>query len=159
MAVDRDGFSGNADIPIANSPCGVVSAERYSMMKILNIITAILFSTVSISQAKEPAVAAPIKIEQVEKHLAEGAQILDVRTKQEWEEGHLKGATLVTVTEDGFLEKAKAALDKKKAVVVYCRSGRRSAMATKQLRAAGFTVYDLDGGFTAWKAAGKPVVK
>lgn len=128
-------------------------------MKLLFLTTAILLSINSISQAGEPAVAAPVKIEQAEKQLAGGAQLLDVRTKEEWDEGHLKGATLITVTEEGFLDKAKAALDPKKGVVVYCRSGGRSAKAVAQLRAAGFTVYDLDGGITAWKAAGKPVVK
>jgi rhodanese-related sulfurtransferase len=128
-------------------------------MKILVLSTAVLFSIASVSCAEKPAVAAPVKIEQAEKQLADGAQLLDVRTKEEWNEGHLKGATLVTVTEDGFLEKAKAALEPKKGVVVYCRSGKRSAMAAEQLRAAGFTVYDLDGGITAWQAAGKPVAK
>ena len=128
-------------------------------MKFLMILTTAILTIDSISQAAEPAVAAPVKVEQAEKHLASGAQLLDVRTKEEWDEGHLKGATLVTVTEEGFLAKAKAALDPKKAVVVYCRSGGRSATATEQLRTAGFTVYDLDGGITAWKAAGKPVVK
>jgi len=128
-------------------------------MKFLILSTAILLSTTSCSQAEEPAVAEPVKIEVAEKQLADGAQLLDVRTKEEWDEGHIKNATLVTVTEDGFLDKAKAALDVKKPVVVYCRSGKRSAMATEQLRAAGFTVYDLDGGISAWIAAGKEVVK
>lgn len=128
-------------------------------MKIAIIATSTLLCIASISFAEEPAVTAPVKIEQAEKKLAEGAQLLDVRTKEEWDEGHLKGATLVTVTEEGFLAKAKAVLDPKKPVVVYCRSGGRSVKATEQLRAAGFTVYDLDGGFTAWKAAGKPVEK
>ena len=128
-------------------------------MKFLILSTAILLTTTSCSQAEEPAVAAPVKIEVAEKQLADGAQLLDVRTKEEWDEGHIKNATLVTVTEDGFLDKAKAALDVKKPVVVYCRSGKRSAMATEQLRAAGFTVYDLDGGISAWIAAGKEVVK
>lgn len=123
------------------------------------LITAVLLSTGSVSQAVESELAAPVKIEQAEKQLASGAQLLDVRTKEEWDEGHLKGATLVTVTEEGFLDKAKAALDRDKGVVVYCRSGKRSAMAAGQLRAAGFTVYDMDGGITSWKAAGKPVVK
>ena len=128
-------------------------------MKFLMILTTAILTIDSISQAAEPAVAAPVKVEQAEKHLASGAQLLDVRTKEEWDEGHLKGAILATVTEEGFLAKAKAALDPKKAVVVYCRSGRRSATAAEQLRTAGFTVYDMDGGITAWKAAGKPVVK
>jgi len=128
-------------------------------MKSLLITTAILFSMSSLLQAAEPEVAAPVTIEEAEKQLAKGAQLLDVRTKEEWDEGHLKGATLVTVTEDGFLEKAKAALDPEKEVLVYCRSGKRSAMAVEQLRAAGFTVSDLAGGITAWIAAGKPVDK
>lgn len=113
----------------------------------------------AVSPAETPAVTAPVKIEQAEKKLEEGAQLLDVRTKEEWDEGHVKGAKLVTVTEQGFIDKAKALLDPKKPVVVYCRSGKRSAMATEQLRAAGYTVYDLEGGITAWKEAGKPVEK
>lgn len=128
-------------------------------MKFLILTSTILLSIDSISLAAKPAVPAPVKIEQAEKQLASGAQLLDVRTKEEWDEGHLKGATLVPVTEDGFLDKAKATLDPKKEVVVYCKSGGRSAMAAEKLRAAGFTVHDLAGGITAWKAAGKPVVK
>jgi rhodanese-related sulfurtransferase len=127
-------------------------------MKLLLLTAALLISIVSISPAAEPAIA-PVSIEQAEKQLAEGAQLLDVRTKEEWNEGHLEGATLVTVTEEGFLEKAKSELDAKKPVLVYCRSGARSAKATEQLRAAGFTVHDLKGGITAWKDAGKPLVK
>lgn len=127
-------------------------------MKHFLLTTALLFGIVSVSPAAEPVIA-PVSIEQAEKALEEGAQLLDARTKEEWDEGHLKGATLVTVTEEGFLEKAKSKLDMKKPVVVYCRSGTRSAKATEQLRAAGFTVHDLKGGITAWTAAGKPVVK
>jgi rhodanese-related sulfurtransferase len=128
-------------------------------MKISVLATSILFSLAALSLAETPAATAPVKIEQAEKKLAEGAQLLDVRTKEEWDEGDLKGAKLVTVTEDGFLEKAKAVLDPKKPVVVYCRSGKRSAMAVEQLRAAGFTVVDIEGGIIAWTAAGKPVEK
>ena len=127
-------------------------------MKLLTFTAVLLLTFVSCSPAAE-STAAPVTIEEVEKQLAEGAQLLDVCTKEEWDKEHLKGATLVTVTEDGFLEKAKAKLDPKKPVVVYCRSGKRSAMATEQLRAAGYTVHNLAGGITAWKAAGKPVVK
>jgi rhodanese-related sulfurtransferase len=128
-------------------------------MKLTILATTILLSIFSVSQAIEPVDTKPVKIERAVKQLTDGAQLLDVRTKEEWNEGHIKGATLVTVTEEGFLDKAKAALDSKKPVVVYCRSGKRSAMAAEQLRTAGFTVYDLDGGITAWTAAGKPVEK
>jgi rhodanese-related sulfurtransferase len=66
----------------------------------------------------------------------------------------------VDFTAEGFVEKAKAALDPKKPVLVYCRSGGRSAKAVKALREAGFTtVHDMDGGIIAWQKAGKPVEK
>lgn len=108
----------------------------------------------------EPAKDAPVKIEQAEKLIADGIQLLDVRTEEEWNDGHLKGAKRVDFTAEGFLEKAKATLDPKKPVLVYCRSGGRSAKATKALREAGFTtVHDMDGGITAWQKAGKPVEK
>lgn len=102
----------------------------------------------------------PVKVEQAEKQIASGIQLLDVRTKEEWDEGRLKGAKLVPVTEEGFLAKARAALDPKKPVLVYCKSGKRSAKAAKELRAAGFApVLELDGGIAAWEKAGKPLVK
>ncbi|WP_193213798.1 rhodanese-like domain-containing protein [Luteolibacter marinus] len=116
--------------------------------------------TAAAPAADEPAKDKPATIEQVEKQLEKGAQLLDVRTKSEWDKGHLKGATRVDIFKDGFLEKVKAKMDPKKPLVVYCHSGGRSADATEQLREAGFTtVYDLDGGITAWKKAGKPVEK
>lgn len=127
-------------------------------MKHLIPAIALLLPISSCSRAAESPIA-PVNIEQAERHLAEGAQLLDVRTKEEWDEGHLKGAKLATVTEEGFIEKATAKLDPKKAVLVYCQSGKRSAVAARKLRAAGFTVHDLGGGIAAWKAAGKPAVK
>lgn len=139
--------------------CVLVKKDDLLVMKTFVLVTALLTSLGSFSIAEEIKTVAPVKIEEAEKQLATGAQLLDVRTKEEWAEGHLKGAKLVTVTEDGFLEKAKALLDPKKPVVVYCRSGKRSAMATEQLRANGFTVFDLEGGITAWIAAGKAVEK
>ena len=128
-------------------------------MRFLILTTAILASIVSSSLAAKPAAPAQVKVEQAEKQLAEGAQILDVRTQGEWDEGHLKDAKFVCVTEGGFLDKAKTALDPKKPVLVYCKSGKRSVSAAKQLRDAGYVVYDLEGGIVSWMAAGKPVVK
>lgn len=128
-------------------------------MKSFSLGASVAWLLLTFSHGENPTVHAPVKIEVAVKELAEGAQLLDVRTRDEWNQGHLKDAILVTVTEDGFLEKAKAVLNQGKPVVVYCRSGKRSAMAAGQLRAAGFTVHDLEGGITAWIAAGKEVVK
>ncbi len=129
------------------------------MKTLLALLLVPLFSCLALA-ADEPSKDAPVKIEQAEKLIADGIQLLDVRTQEEWDEGHLKGAKRVDFAAEGFLEKAKAALDPKKPVLVYCRSGGRSAKATKALREAGFgTVHDMAGGITAWQKAGKPVEK
>jgi phage shock protein E len=102
----------------------------------------------------------PVKIDQAEKLWIEGTQLLDVRTKEEWDAGHLPGAQRIDIKEDGFLDKAKATLDPKRPVLVYCRSGNRSKKASDLLREAGFSkVYEIEGGIVAWKKAGKPIEK
>lgn len=90
---------------------------------------------------------------------AEGMQLLDVRTLEEYEEGHIAGAVLVDVNESDFVEKAVAMLDKERPVAVYCRSGRRSARAATLLNGQGYVVTNLDGGVIAWQAEGKTLVK
>jgi len=89
----------------------------------------------------------------------EGVQLLDVRTQQEFDEGHLAGATLVDVHQDAFMERAARVLDINRPVAVYCRSGRRSAQAAGILAVNGYRVTNLEGGILAWQQAGKPVVK
>ena len=60
-------------------------------------------------------------------------QVLDVRTKEEFDEGHLDGAKQIDIKKDNFLETAETVLDKSKTIAVYCRSGKRSAEAAKRL--------------------------
>ena len=76
--------------------------------------------------------------------------ILDVRTKQEYEEGHIEGAILIPNTE--LINRANNELpDKDATILVYCRSGNRSAKAAKELIEAGYTnVFDF-GGINNWK--------
>jgi len=85
-------------------------------------------------------------------------QLVDVRTPEEFQEGHIDGAKLINVKADDFLALATQALDKEKAVAVYCRSGRRSANAAKLLAKEGFRVTNLLGGIKAWQSEGQPVV-
>lgn len=119
----------------------------------------ILFVLSACSVDKAPATSERIDVSAAETRIMEGAQVLDVRTQEEWDQGHLKNAIRVDFKQDGFVPKAQAALDESKPVVVYCRSGNRSAKATALLEDAGFTtLYDMQGGITAWTAAGKPVV-
>ncbi len=84
-------------------------------------------------------------------------QLLDVRTPEEYQSGHLSHALLANWNDDAEFKKRTDALDKTKPVYTYCLSGARSAAATQWLRQQGFTAYNLAGGINAWKKAGKPV--
>ena len=78
-------------------------------------------------------------------------QLVDVRTPEEYAEGHIEGARNIDVFDDDFLEEAQKSLDKSRPVAVYCRSGKRSADAARKLSANGFQVTNLEGGIIAWK--------
>ena len=86
-------------------------------------------------------------------------QLLDVRTQEEFDEGHIAGATLVDANDSDFVQKAMAVLDKQRPVAVYCRSGRRSARAAMQLCEQGYHVTNLSGGVIAWQDAGKALIQ
>ena len=81
--------------------------------------------------------------------------VIDVRTPQEYAAEHLAGARNIDVEAADFASKI-ASLDRHAAYLVYCHSGRRSAMAAAQMAAAGFTDI-VDGGAMAdLMAAGAP---
>lgn len=81
----------------------------------------------------------------------EGVQLVDVRTAEEYAEGHIAEALNIDVKQDDFMQQAKGQLDASKPVAVYCRSGRRSANAATLLAKEGFRVTNLLGGIVAWK--------
>jgi L-ascorbate metabolism protein UlaG (beta-lactamase superfamily)/rhodanese-related sulfurtransferase len=83
--------------------------------------------------------------------------LLDVRTIEEFEEGHIEGALNIDVKKSDFMEKVKQILAKDRTIAVYCRSGRRSASAAADLGAEGYKVVNLLGGIMAWKETGRPV--
>jgi len=83
--------------------------------------------------------------------------VLDVRTPEEFAEGHLEGAVLVDFYAADFAEQL-AALDTDVPYLVYCRSGNRSGQALGVMEQLGFTsAVDVDGGIVAWADAGLPV--
>lgn len=85
------------------------------------------------------------------------ALLLDVRTPDEFGQGHLKGALNVDIRDAVFKQRI-ANLDKTKPVFVYCLAGSRSAEAVKALQKQGFSeIYDLKGGILKWGAADKPL--
>lgn len=84
-----------------------------------------------------------------------GAQLVDVRTPEEYAEGHLKGAVNVNINAEDFSQQL-GRLSKDAPVFVYCRSGGRSGRAAAQMAEMGFVqVYDMKGGMMAWERAGK----
>jgi len=86
-----------------------------------------------------------------------GTVVLDVRTPQEFAEGHLIDAVNVDFSATDFADQI-AALDRTAAYVVYCRSGNRSAQAMDLFRRLEFTdVHEIEGGIVAWVAAGLPI--
>lgn len=90
---------------------------------------------------------------------SENVQILDVRTKKEFDEGHLAEAKQIDIKNEDFMKTAKTVLDKSKTIAVYCRSGKRSADAAKQLSDAGYKVINMKGGILKWESEKKPIVK
>jgi hydroxyacylglutathione hydrolase len=82
-------------------------------------------------------------------------QVIDVRSPEEWEDGHVPGAKYLFLPE---LEKKAGKLDKKKPVAVYCDSGYRASLGASLLKTYGFAdVRNVPGSWKAWKAAGYEV--
>ena len=85
-----------------------------------------------------------------------GAQLIDLGEPSDWFTGHVHGARLV---EPELLDMEFATLDKDKRVIVLGRNPERSAAAAALLHQHGFDVCSVEGGVSAWKAAGHPTVK
>lgn len=89
---------------------------------------------------------------------ADGVVLLDVRTPEEFAEGHLEGAVNLDVSGADFAT-GLADLDPEATYAVYCRSGNRSQTALDLMAQAGIaSAADLTGGIGAWADAGMPVV-
>ena len=89
---------------------------------------------------------------------SDSVQLVDVRTPQEYAEGHIDGALNINVQSDDFKELAQIELSKDSTVLVYCRSGRRSLDAAEILTSLGYNVVNLKGGIIEWKEDGLPLV-
>lgn len=84
-------------------------------------------------------------------------KLLDVRTAEEYAQGHIPGAQNIDFLGSNFSEEIKK-LDPQQHYVVYCASGNRSQKATQQMSDLGFTqVQNVLGGFQAWQSQNLPV--
>lgn len=85
--------------------------------------------------------------------------ILDVRTPEEFAEGHIVGAVNLDVQAKDF-EKKLRALDRKKSYLVYCRTGNRSRKATVAMEALGFrSIFHMNEGIVKWKQQNLPLTR
>ncbi|HTT95152.1 MAG TPA: rhodanese-like domain-containing protein [Solirubrobacterales bacterium] len=101
----------------------------------------------------DAADAAPKTVSRAEARemLGAGAQLIDVRADHEWEAGRLPGATHIALPE---LAGRVGEIDKDRPVILYCRGGSRSDMATAALAEAGYDAVKLAEGATGWEEEG-----
>lgn len=126
---------------------------------LLLLSAGILLSATACGDSPEPRAAADAPAAAADvADVAADTIIIDVRTPEEFAQGHLAGAVNHNV-EDGSLEAALAGLDPAAEYIVYCRSGRRSAIATELMARAGFgAVTDLGSVEEAAAATGRAIV-
>lgn len=90
--------------------------------------------------------AAPIPAADALARVADGAEVVDVRTAEEFDSGHLDGAVNIDYQADDFADRV-AELPRDASYVVYCASGRRATGAVEQMRDLGFTDVVNGGGY------------
>jgi rhodanese-related sulfurtransferase len=125
-----------AQIPAPSSPAAVTAPAKADFS--LNIKPA---AVQSFLEAKKPAV-------------------IDIRRPEEYAAGHLEAVNMQLDYYAPDFKEQLAKLDKGAPYLIYCRSGHRSGLTLGIMRELGFTeIHDIEGGITAWTAAGLPVVK
>jgi carboxyl-terminal processing protease len=127
----------------------VFNEENAMVKRALEVIAKQAFTTIDVD-----------KFQKTLENCANDCVLVDVRTPEEFNAEHLKGAINIDVKDSlNFMKKATDMLPKKKTIMVYCRTGHRSSMAAGKLAAEGYKVLNLKGGITAWKEAEKETVK
>ena len=122
---------------------------RNAMKKLIPVFLALMLLS-ACGQNKEAAYV-NITAEEAKQIMdsEEGYIILDVRTQEEYDQGHIPGA--IVISHDEIEEKAEEVLtDKKQLILVYCRSGRRSKLAAEALVEQGYTNIKEFGGIIDW---------
>lgn len=125
-------------------------------MKQLSIIFSIVVLAITFSCTEDPKGEIKLVTPDEMQTLIESrdVQLVDVRTKEEYENGFIENAQNIDFNSPTFDEDISK-LDKSKPVILYCKTGGRSAKCSKKLLEAGFVqIYDLDGGITQWEFKG-----
>lgn len=135
-------------------------------MKLVALFTSLLCAipsfgadTLTGAAAEKKAAVKNVSVEEFDRlRQQKETVVLDVRTADEYADGHLKDSVLIDLRSPDFAERI-GKLDKSKTYLVHCAAGGRSARACSKMDALGFKTVNLEGGLGAWKDAGKPVVK
>ena len=121
----------------------------------LHIPAKLLAFVLSLAIAPAALAGTPVTPGELASLLARGQEqrplVLDVRTPEEYADGHVPGAVLIPHDQ---LATRLDALDRDRPIVVYCRTGRRSGLAETLLRQHGHEVSQLQGSWLGWQAAG-----
>lgn len=119
-------------------------------MKIQYLIYLLLLSLNACSQQADNSYVNIDNKAFAEKMKDEQVIVLDVRTPDEFRQGHIPGAELIDYLAPDFSTRI-ASLDKNKTYLVYCAAGSRSAKASDIMTKNGFkNIYNLQGGYNAW---------
>lgn len=126
-------------------------------MKRLTFLLALLSPAVALHAADKPR---DVSVNEAQKLIQQGkVLVLDVRTPDEFKDGHIEGAVNIDFNGKDFAAQVKK-LDATKPVLVHCQGGGRSGRSLPILEQVSFPqIYHLNEGFGAWEAAGKPVTK
>lgn len=126
---------------------------------LLLLFLPLLFASCTFSSEKKvhgAGAVSSVSVQEFADTIASAAvQLVDVRTPEEFEEGHIPGSVNIDVMTGRFSEEALRLLDKARPVAVYCRSGNRSKDAARMLSMMAYDVVELDKGYNAWKESGR----
>lgn len=132
-----------------------IAAIVVAVVAVVAIALSIALYQPSDSQQKT-ALPRDISVQQAYQFYNEGYFLLDVRTQEEWDAGHVPNATLIPLDQ---LPNRLGELPQDQPILVICRSGNRSQVGRDILLQNGFNATSITGGINAWISAGYPVVK
>ena len=125
------------------------------MVVVLRLVAALLLTLAlsSCSSTTDQPSADVVPAAEAVAAIEDGAIVVDVRTPEEYDAGHLSGARNIDVSADDFESRIET-LDPTESYVVYCRTGNRSAAAVRTMLDAGFDDVVNGGGYDDLVSAG-----
>ena len=121
-------------------------------LSFLVLTVAVLTVSCKNEQGENIEVVTPEEMQEISE--LEDVQLIDVRTPEEFDEGRIANSQNIDYFSETFEEDIQK-LDKTKPVVVYCKSGKKSAECADKMKDKGFVkIYDLEGGIAKWKYKG-----